>query len=141
VDLAGLGFGLVGLVGRVRQVRLANFPLTHFQLIRPMLAPTAEEMARQALVLQAVIQHIKENQIIRMNAPEFSGSVGIYTYFFEGEDDLLHIGVLKKEKGLLSVEEAQCVLSFLAPGLSAGVVWVKPGTVSHHFYFAHDELL
>ena len=76
-----------------------------------------------------------------MNDPTFAGTAGEYTYFFEGEDDLLHVAVGKKEGGLLSVEEAQGVLSFLAPGLPAGVVWVKPGSTSHHFYFAHDELL
>ncbi len=76
-----------------------------------------------------------------MNDSAFCGTVDEFTYFFEGEDDLLHVGIGRKKEGPLSVEEAQTVLSFLAPTLPTGVVWVKPGTYSHHFYFAHDELL
>lgn len=106
-----------------------------------MLKPNPSDRTLRDEVLKSVLEFIRESKVIRMNDPAFAGTVGEYKYFFEGEDDLLHVAIERKKEGPLSVEEAQAVLSFLAPLLPAGVVWVKPGTNSHHFYFAHDELL
>ena len=106
-----------------------------------MITPDSEESSNRDQVLASVRAFIREQRVIAMNSTEFQGKVGEYSYFFEGEDDLLHVGVSRNDEGRLDVEEAQAVLSFLVPGLAAGVVWVKPGVNSHHFYFAHDELL
>jgi hypothetical protein len=102
---------------------------------------TQKEAEQRDRILNAIRAYIREDRIIPMNDPQFAGGAGGYNYFFEGEDDLLHLGVERAEKSPLTVEEVQSVLSFIAPQLAAGVVWVKPGTYSHHFYFAHDELL
>jgi hypothetical protein len=70
----------------------------------------------------------------------FCGNVGPYRYQFEGEEDLLHLIVTRQDKDRLTVEEAQEVAGFLMPGIPAGLVWLKPGEFSQHFWVGHDEL-
>jgi hypothetical protein len=105
------------------------------------LKPTPAEVTTRDHMITVAQRYIRGSVVIPMNAPDFQGTVGEFRYFLEGEDDLLHVGISRNDEGLLAMEEAQAVLSFLAPGLEAGVVWVKVGSKSHHFYFAHDELL
>lgn len=71
----------------------------------------------------------------------FGGLVGELRYQFEGEDDLLHLMVVRQDAKPISVEEAQAVLGWLLPELPVALVWLKPGEISQHFYFGHDELL
>lgn len=80
-------------------------------------------------------------QAIVNEANPFGGSIGPYRYQFEGEDDLLHVFVVRADGGVLSPQEGQRVFSLLLPDLPTALVWLKPGTVSQHFYFGHDELL
>ena len=76
-----------------------------------------------------------------MNSPDFAGEVAEYTYSFEGEDDLLHVAISRKDRQPLAVEEAQEVMHFLLPNIAPGLIWIKPGTKEQHFYLGHDELL
>ncbi len=71
----------------------------------------------------------------------FGGQLGPYLYQFEGEEDLLHIFVIRADDGELSVAEGRTVLDVLIPELSPGLVWLKPGVHSQHFYFGHDAWL
>lgn len=125
-----------------------------------MRSPTPEERLQRDAVFGAVIDCIRRDVKIRL--PEFDGSgpggefalqsvgcepnpfggeVGPFRYQFEGEDDLLHLMVLRKDGGEVSPEEAQHVASFLLPDLPSALIWLKPGVFSQHFYFGHDELL
>jgi hypothetical protein len=72
---------------------------------------------------------------------DFSGTLGAYRYQFEGEEDLLHLIVLRSDGSPLTAEEGQTVAGFLLEGLPSALIWLKPGTLSQHFYFGHDELL
>ncbi|MEZ0326656.1 MAG: hypothetical protein ACAH95_12195 [Fimbriimonas sp.] len=122
--------------------------------------PTPEEQARRDEVFGRVLQFIRESRTIKLpafdrNIPvkqadyallaiepnDFSGNLGPFRYQFEGEDDLLHIAVAREEGGTIQVQEARKVLSFLLPEVAPALVWLKPGTVSQHFYVGHDELL
>ena len=80
-------------------------------------------------------------QAIPLEENPFGGAIGPFRYQFEGEDDLLHVFVVREDGGLVSPEEARGVFSQLLPDLPSALVWLKPGTVSQHFYFGHDELL
>lgn len=71
----------------------------------------------------------------------FSAGIGDYFYTFEGEDDLLHLQVERKDGGGLAQEEAQIVAEFVLQGVSSSLVWMRPGDSSHHFYVGHDDLL
>lgn len=71
----------------------------------------------------------------------FGGTVGDHRYQFEGEEDLLHLIVTRRDSHHLSAEEAQTVAGFVLEGLPRSLVWFRPGEYSHHFYFGHDELL
>lgn len=71
---------------------------------------------------------------------DFSGSIGPFRYQFEGEDDLLHIFVMRQDRTPLTVPEAQQVMSFLLPQVPPALIWLRPGTLSHHFYVGHDVL-
>ena len=71
----------------------------------------------------------------------FGGTVGEFRYQFEGEDDLLHLIVVRLDYGKLTPEEGQAVAAFLLPDLAPSLIWLKPGTLSQNFYFGHDELI
>ncbi|HEY3780582.1 MAG TPA: hypothetical protein VGL56_05825 [Fimbriimonadaceae bacterium] len=102
---------------------------------------TAAEIAVRDQIISELLSCIESNSRIPMSDPRFAGSLGSFFYFFEGEDDLLHLGVSRSDGAPLAVEDAQQVALFLMPDLPPGVLWVKPGTYSQHFYFGHDELL
>jgi hypothetical protein len=123
--------------------------------------PTAEEEVRRESVRAALWDAIRTNQTIKLPpfdparsvatvvAPAsaglepnaYGGTVGELRYQFEGEDDLLHLMVVRRDAAPLSVESAQAVLGWLLPELPVALVWLKPGEISQHFYFGHDELL
>lgn len=71
----------------------------------------------------------------------FAGTAGLYEYVFEGEDDLLHIAVTRIDHGAITPEEGQCIISWLLPGMPAGLIWIRPGEYSQHFYCGHDDLV
>jgi hypothetical protein len=71
----------------------------------------------------------------------FGSVVGRYRYQFEGEEDLLHLIVVRQDDQAISVEEAQEVVGWVLRGVPAALVWLKPGQYSQHFYVGHDELL
>ena len=102
---------------------------------------TEPEIKRRDEVVSSTVEQVRLDKIIPMNAPEFAGEIAEFTYFFEGEDDLLHLTIARKDQEQLSVREAQEVVRFLLPNIPPGLIWVKPGTKEHHFYLGHDELL
>ena len=126
-----------------------------------MLEPTPDELSQRDRVVQSVLEAIRRDERIKLPPfdPEvsipsgfalqtvgiepnaFAGTVGPFRYQFEGEDDLLHVFVVRLDGERLSPEEAQRVMRFLLPDLPSALVWLKPGQLSQHFYFGHDELL
>lgn len=123
------------------------------------LSPTEIEIAQRDAVVAALLQAIRgdvrimlppaaaldgsEVALIRAGEESnaFGGTVGEYRYQFEGEDDLLHLMVVRRNYSALSPEEGQSVAAFLLPDLPAALIWLKPGVLSQNFYFGHDELL
>lgn len=71
----------------------------------------------------------------------YGGTIGEFRYQFEGEDDLLHLMVVRQNYEPLTPEEGQVVAAFLLPELLPALIWLKPGTLTQNFYFGHDELL
>ena len=121
---------------------------------------TEAEQTRRDAVVERLLHHIRDDLPIRLPAfggssgsaefallqiakeeGPFSGALAEYRYIFEGEDDLLHLFVVRADGAELNPEEAREVLSFVLPQLPPGVAWLKPGKLSQHFYFGHDELL
>lgn len=72
---------------------------------------------------------------------QFSGSIGDYRYQFEGEEDLLHLIVLKADGEHLEPKEGQAVAGFVLNGVPPALIWLRPGVMSQHFYFGHDDLI
>lgn len=70
----------------------------------------------------------------------FGGSVGEFRYQFEGEEDLLHLIVTRLDQGEVSVGEGQAVAEFLLYAVPKALIWMKPGTITQHFYLGHDDL-
>lgn len=97
------------------------------------------EAERQRDVLSSILASIADNRIIRIS-DNLGGEWKGFRYFFEGEDDLLHLAISRNEEGDLTVEEAQSVVSELLPGVPPALIWLKPGRKSHHFYVGHDDL-
>ena len=120
-----------------------------------------EERAQRWRVLAAIRTSVESNTQIRLPAYDkdfsrpaisalasvgvepnpFGGQVGPYRYQFEGEEDLLHLIVTRQDGSPLSAEEGQSVARFLLPTLPAGLIWIRPGEFSQHFYCGHDDLL
>ncbi len=71
---------------------------------------------------------------------EFAGTYGDYQYLFEGEDDLLHLVILRQNLQPLTVEEARVVAEGILPNIPSSKIWLSPGEYTQHFYFGHDEL-
>ncbi|HEY0867029.1 MAG TPA: hypothetical protein VGE01_06615 [Fimbriimonas sp.] len=79
--------------------------------------------------------------LIGIEENPFSGVVGEFRYQFEGEEDLLHLMVMRCDCEPLTPQEGQQVASFVLRGLPSSLIWLRPGQRSQHFYFGHDELL
>lgn len=116
------------------------------------LSPTTEECARRDRVIEAIREHIRNGQTIRLPAfdraapspslepNEFDGTVGDFRYQFEGEEDLLHIIVVRSDGSPVAPEAGLAVARFLMPDIPPALVWLKPGEYSHHLYLGHDDL-
>ena len=111
-----------------------------------MIQATTAELERRKSVVEAIFSAVKSNTRIllpqsRDSDNPFAGSVGSYSYVFEGEDDLLHLAVTNIEGSALTAEEGQAVAAFLLDGLPPGLIWIRPGEFSQHFYCGHDDVL
>lgn len=126
------------------------------------LTPSREEQKRRNQVITTILECIKSNTTILLpnfdptiSRPSdqyaltsvgiepnpYGGMVGNYRYQFEGEEDLLHLIIVRLDGEVVSPRESQAVVSFLYPGVPTAMMWYKAGTVSHHFYLGHDVLL
>jgi len=117
--------------------------------------PSEAEIERRNAVMDEIVRCIEGN--VRIVLPDFDptvpsralgaednpycGSYGPYRYQFEGEEDLLHLIVTRHDGQRLKVEEAQGVARFLMPHVPAGLIWLRPGEYSQHFWVGHDELM
>src|SRR5687767_14778934 len=96
------------------------------------LTPTPDESARRDEVMARVVTYTREGTTIRLpdfdpsqpgdpadyallgiGPNDFSGTVSGLRYQIEGEDDLLHIAVMRDGAGGVSVAEARLVVAFL----------------------------
>ena len=142
--------------------RIVGSNPTHSASPSPVLQPTPEEIAQRDTVLLNLREHIATNRTIRLPNPgpgpdqgpndialmalvfresAFGGSLGAYRYLFEGEDDLLHLLVVRSDGRELTVDDARPVAQFVLPGVAPALVWLKPGKVSQHFYLGHELFL
>lgn len=71
----------------------------------------------------------------------YGGVLGDFRYQFEGEEDLLHLIITRRNGGELSIEEGQWVADFLLSGVPKALIWFKHGTITQHFYLGHDDLV
>jgi hypothetical protein len=123
---------------------------------------TIEEKARRDAVMTGILDDVRANRTIKLpdfdrtrerpsdryallsvgiEANAYSGTLGLYRYQFEGEEDLLHLIVTHAEGEPVTPEQGQKVASFVLEGLPPALIWLRPGEYSQHFYFGHDELL
>lgn len=121
---------------------------------------SGQDERRRNEVMERVLDYIRRDETIRLprkdrrtsaavprfalhtiEENDFSGSFGAFDYQFEGEDDLLHLIVVRKDGQPLTPQEGRKVVDFLMPGVSPAVIWLRPGEFSQHFYLGHDELL
>ena len=126
------------------------------------LKPSPEEASRRDQVMRQILTDIKESRTIKLpvfdrtlsrpsdqyaltnigvEPNDYSGGIGDYRYQFEGEEDLLHLIITRKNSDPLTVDTAQQVASFVLQGVPSALIWLRPGTFSQHFYFGHDDLI
>lgn len=77
---------------------------------------------------------------IQPTAP-YAGLWGDFLYQFEGEDDLLHLAIERRDGGEVSDEEGRAVALHLLPGVPVALIFQKSGRHSQHFYVGHEWLL
>ncbi len=119
-----------------------------------MLNPSPDEIAQRNAVVALVLEFIERGETIRLPAfvrgsessvgqepNPFGGLVGDFRYQIEGEEDLLHLLVVRQDLGQISIEEGHAVASFMLNGVPPMLVWLRPGMRSHHFYVGHDDLV
>ena len=106
-----------------------------------MLRPASEDFQRVREVLALIRLYIRENRRIPAGVAEFSGTLDDFAYNFEGEDDLLHLAIERRDKGEIAPEDAQEVAKHLLGAVPPALIWSRPGTYSHHFYFGHESLI
>jgi hypothetical protein len=128
------------------------------------MTPSSEtdETQRRGFVIGRILEFVREDRPIRLpdfdpalsqpsdsfalqtvglEENDFCGTVGEYRYQFEGEEDLLHLIVTRRDGGPLTPEDGQDVAKFLLAGLPSSLIWLRPGERSQHFYFGHDDLV
>ncbi len=126
------------------------------------LTPTEQEIHRRNEVINRLLDYIRED--VRIKLPDFdpskerpsdlyalinvgiepnqfSGTIGRFRYQFEGEEDLLHLIVTSQDDAGLSTAEGHEVGSFVLQGVPTALIWLRPGSLSQHFYVGHDELI
>lgn len=109
-------------------------------LERKMLKPNNEENEARRTIISAIRQAVAQDQRIRVE-DELSSNVAEFHYQFEGEDDLLHLAITRQNGDALAPEEAQSIVAWLLPGMPPGLIWIRPGEFSQHFYCGHDDLV
>lgn len=120
--------------------------------------PSSTDEQRRDEVLGRIREAVCNNQVIRLPRTAalegrepllamataedaYGGGCGDYRYLFEGEDDLLHVVVMRADGAPCSAEEAQRVIAWLLPDVPPGLIWIKPGSQTQHFYLGHDILV
>lgn len=125
------------------------------------MVPTPEETAKRSEIIGHLVRLIEQNRTVKLPAfdpersaakPEFpfatvgleanplGGSVGEYRYQFEGEEDLLHLVVMRIDQQALSPAEGVSVGEFVLNGIPKGLIRFRPGDVSQHFFLGHENL-
>jgi hypothetical protein len=119
----------------------------------PTLSPSTEEVGRRHSVMSHILECIRQGRTIRLpdfdsGRPrledvenDFSGTVGLFRYQFEGEEDLLHLTVTRADGSAIAVGEGQAVAAFVLRGVPPALIRMKPGEFSQHFYFGHEDLI
>ncbi|MCE2939686.1 MAG: hypothetical protein ACK5XS_09270 [Armatimonadota bacterium] len=125
------------------------------------LSPTPEEFAQRNEVMAAIVDAVRAGKTIflppydaSLSQPgeealvtvgiepnPYGGTVGEFRYQLEGEEDLLHLYIVRRDGEPLTPEEGQLVAGFVWHGVPSALIWLKPGRLTQHFYVGHDDLL
>lgn len=89
---------------------------------------------------QSVSGHVAL-QSVGCETNPYGATVGDFRFQFEGEEDLLHLFITRTDGNEISPEQGQQVVQAVIPQLPPGLIWFKPGRLTQHFYFGHDDLL
>jgi|YNPMSStandDraft_1061717.scaffolds.fasta_scaffold33304_2 hypothetical protein len=93
-------------------------------------------------ILQAIIEDTQAGIPILLSQRERYGtSLGDFRVQFEGEDDLLHLSITRRDGDRISHEEAQRIADLFFHGVPKGLVYSRPAEYSVHYYIAHDILV
>ncbi|MFN3729584.1 MAG: hypothetical protein ACK4XJ_07715 [Fimbriimonadaceae bacterium] len=124
--------------------------------------PTDSEQAQLAAIRRAICSAVEAGETIRL--PEFDpsqsrpsplgamvsvgiepnrfgGTWGEYRYQFEGEEDLLHLMIVRLDGSMIDIDQASAVAMHLLSPLPPTLTWIKPAAHSHHVYVGHDDLI
>ncbi len=93
-------------------------------------------------VLQALLEDIEAGMpILLNNAERYRLERDDLVIQFEGEDDLLHCSVVRKDGAPIPLETAHQAVEPFFGVCPKGIVWFKPAEHSVHYYVGHDHFL
>ncbi len=98
-------------------------------------------------VLESIVEAIQNNKRISMpvlyslETSPYEGILEGHQYFFEGEEDLLHLVLTRQDHSKIELNKAMTLARKILDGVPPALIWMKPGQYSCHFYLGHDELL
>ncbi|MEJ5250731.1 MAG: hypothetical protein HPY54_07370 [Chthonomonadetes bacterium] len=93
-------------------------------------------------ILQAIIEDTRAGVPILLDHRERYGTtLGDFRVQFEGEDDLLHLSIMRVDGEPICHEEAQRIAEAFFHSVPKGLIQCRPAVYSVHYYIAHDLLV
>ncbi len=93
-------------------------------------------------ILQNLREDTVKNIMIRLDGSDrYATTIGDFKVQFEGEDDLLHLEIVRADKSKIDIHEAKQIADMFFADIPPALIVVKPAEYSAHYYLPHDVLL
>ncbi|MHB1460052.1 MAG: hypothetical protein ACYC1M_02050 [Armatimonadota bacterium] len=93
-------------------------------------------------ILQNLRDDTKNNIMIKLDGSDrYATTLGDFKVQFEGEDDLLHLEIVRTDGTKLDILGAKQIADRFFANIPPALIVVKPAEFSAHYYLPHDILL
>ena len=95
-----------------------------------------------ARILQNLRDDTVKNIMIRLDGSDrYATTIGDFKVQFEGEDDLLHLEIVRTDRSNIDIHDAKQLADLFFVDIPPALIVVKPAEYSAHYYLPHDVLL
>ncbi len=93
-------------------------------------------------ILQNLRDDTVKNIMIRLDGSDrYATTIGDFKVQFEGEDDLLHLEIVRLDGSTIDILDAKRIADMFFENIPPALIVVKPAEFSAHYYLPHDILL